>query len=59
MLSITRKPALLANTFAVELLIPDKCIYEFRDTSVTLNEVAQKYGVPDEMCNLKKTDHIK
>ncbi len=55
----TNKNEVEANTFAVELLIPDKCIYEFRDTSVTINEVAQTYGVPEEMCNLKKIDHIK
>ena len=50
----TNKNEVEANTFAVELLIPDKCIYEFKDTSVTINEVAQTYGVPEEMCNLKK-----
>lgn len=55
----TNKNEVEVITFAVELLIPDKCIYEFKDTSVTINEVAQTYGVPEEMCNLKKIDHIK
>ena len=43
----TNKNEVEANTF------------EFKDTSVTINEVAQTYGVPEEMCNLKKIDHIK
>ncbi|TFJ92839.1 ImmA/IrrE family metallo-endopeptidase [Lentibacillus salicampi] len=54
----TNKIELEANKFAVELLIPDEFIYEFRDTRVTIKEVAQKFGVPEEVCYLKKIDHI-
>ncbi|GGJ92893.1 hypothetical protein GCM10007063_14330 [Lentibacillus kapialis] len=53
----SHKIELEANKFAVELL-PDEFIYEFSDTRVTIKEVAQKFGVPEEVCHLKKIDHI-
>ncbi|GED34999.1 ImmA/IrrE family metallo-endopeptidase [Brevibacillus centrosporus] len=43
-----------ANQFAVELLIPDYLIQEYRHTPMTLNEAASIYGVPQEMVNLKQ-----
>ncbi|OIJ22033.1 hypothetical protein BKP45_04975 [Anaerobacillus alkalidiazotrophicus] len=42
-----------ANTFAVELLLPDYEIDNFRDTNMTIKEVAGIYGVPGEVCELK------
>ncbi|OIJ07645.1 hypothetical protein BKP35_18345 [Anaerobacillus arseniciselenatis] len=42
-----------ANTFAVELLIPDYEIENFRDTNMTINEVAGIYGVPMEVSGFK------
>lgn len=43
-----------ANRFAVELLLPDKTIYEFKDTSLTISEISEMYGVPREVSHLKK-----
>lgn len=44
-----------ANTFAVELLMPDRDIYDYEDTNLTINEIANIYGVPNEVSHLKKT----
>ncbi|MBA4538762.1 ImmA/IrrE family metallo-endopeptidase [Bacillus aquiflavi] len=49
----TEKIEAEANAFAVELLIPDEVVYEYKDTSVTINEVAEIYGVPKEVSHLK------
>lgn len=49
----TDKIEVEANTFAVELLLPDECIYEYKDTSATIKEVALSYGIPEEMSHLK------
>nr|WP_281250284.1 ImmA/IrrE family metallo-endopeptidase [Virgibacillus proomii] len=43
-----------ANKFAVELLLPDKCIYEYVSTNITIEELALTYGIPKEICHLKK-----
>ena len=43
-----------ANRFAVELLIPDQAIYEHANNGWLLHEVAESYGVPREVSNLKK-----
>lgn len=43
-----------ANTFAVELLMPDSCLYELQDTNLTIYEAAEMYGVPQEVCELKE-----
>ena len=45
-----------ANNFAVELLMPDDAIYEYKDTSLTINEVAEIYGVPREVSHLKNNE---
>ena len=42
-----------ANTFAVELLMPDEYLYEFKDTGLTIYDAAEMYGVPKEVCKLK------
>lgn len=47
-----------ANTFAVELLLTDKAIYEHKDVGMTLNEVASMYYVPREVSHLKKIGNI-
>ncbi|RHW33555.1 ImmA/IrrE family metallo-endopeptidase [Oceanobacillus profundus] len=43
-----------ANRFAVELLLPDKLIYEHLDDRLTLHEIAEIYCVPKEVSHLKK-----
>lgn len=43
-----------ANTFAVELLMPDEYLYELKDTELTIFDVAEMYGIPREVCELKK-----
>lgn len=43
-----------ANTFAVELLMPDEYLYELRDTNLSIYEAAEMYGVPEEVCELKE-----
>ncbi|HZW67818.1 MAG TPA: ImmA/IrrE family metallo-endopeptidase [Pseudogracilibacillus sp.] len=43
-----------ANTFAVELLMPDEYLYELRDTNLSIYEAAKMYGVPKEVCRLKE-----
>lgn len=47
-----------ANRFAVELLLQDKDIYEFKDHSLTIHEIADIYGVPREVSHLKDTRGI-
>ncbi|MBU8908553.1 ImmA/IrrE family metallo-endopeptidase [Desertibacillus haloalkaliphilus] len=42
-----------ANTFAVELLLPDEAIYDLNNTSTTIYELASSYGIPKEVCHLK------
>jgi len=48
-----------ANTFAVELLLPDKTIYEHKDAGMTLNEVASMYCVPSEVAHLKNLRNVR
>ncbi|MEH7342712.1 ImmA/IrrE family metallo-endopeptidase [Bacillus sp. JJ1532] len=43
-----------ANRFAVELLMPDKTFYEYKNTSLSISEISEMYGVPREVCHLKK-----
>lgn len=42
-----------ANTFAVELLLTDETIYKYKDSNLSINEVASIYGVPEEVAHLK------
>jgi Zn-dependent peptidase ImmA (M78 family) len=42
-----------ANTFAVELLLPDEKIYEYENTNLSIYEIGEMYGVPRELCHLK------
>lgn len=48
-----------ANRFAVELLLPDRAIYEHRGVGMTLNEVASMYCVPNEVSHLKNLCNIR
>lgn len=50
----TDKMEIEANRFAIELLLPDKEVYQYKDTNLTINEVANIYGVPREVAQLKK-----
>lgn len=45
-----------ANAFAVELLMPDEFVNEYRNRNdnMTIKEVSQVYGIPEEVCHLKK-----
>lgn len=47
-----------ANTFAVELLLPDAAIYEYKDSDLKFNEIASIYGVPEEVAHLKKLRNV-
>ncbi|HHY74081.1 MAG TPA: ImmA/IrrE family metallo-endopeptidase [Bacillus bacterium] len=42
-----------ANTFAVELLIPDEVLYEYENTNLSIYETCEIYGVSKEMATLK------
>lgn len=48
-----------ANTFAVELLLPDSVIYEHKEANLTLNEIANIYGVPEEVTHLKSLRNVR
>ncbi|MNB78605.1 Metallopeptidase ImmA [compost metagenome] len=43
-----------ANQFAVELLMPDDLLYEFKHKNWTVQEAAAIYGVPSGFERLKK-----
>ncbi|MDR3543246.1 MAG: ImmA/IrrE family metallo-endopeptidase [Desulfosporosinus sp.] len=42
-----------ANTFAVELLIPDYIIHGYENTSRSIYQIAASCGIPKELANLK------
>ncbi|MBO1515678.1 ImmA/IrrE family metallo-endopeptidase [Metabacillus bambusae] len=42
-----------ANTFAVELLLPDDHLYEYRDTNLSIYQISEMHGVPKELSHLK------
>lgn len=43
-----------ANTFAVELLLTDQSIYEYKHTNLSIYEICEMYGIPRELAHLKK-----
>ncbi|MBU2703597.1 Zn-dependent peptidase ImmA (M78 family) [Sporomusaceae bacterium BoRhaA] len=43
-----------ANTFAVEFLLPDKLLREYSEC--TLSTIAKRYGIPEKLLCLKKTE---
>lgn len=45
-----------ANTFAVELLMTDNDIYHYQDTNLTINDIANIYGIPNEVSHLKEVE---
>ncbi|WP_342512843.1 ImmA/IrrE family metallo-endopeptidase [Sporosarcina sp. FSL K6-1522] len=47
-----------ANTFAVELLLPDEALHEYKDSSLSISEVAGIHGVPEEVAHLKNLRNI-
>lgn len=49
----TEKIEVEANTFAVELLLQDEFLYEYKDTSLSIHEISEIYGVPKELSHLK------
>lgn len=42
-----------ANTFAIELLLSDEMISEYQDTNLSIQEVAEIYGIPESFARLK------
>ncbi|PEI63010.1 hypothetical protein CN646_27890 [Bacillus wiedmannii] len=42
-----------ANTFAVELLLSDEMISEYKNTNLSIQEVAEIHGIPQEFARLK------
>lgn len=43
-----------ANTFAVELLLPDDRLEEYMNTRLSLEEIAGIHGIPKEVARLKR-----
>ncbi|GIO23926.1 ImmA/IrrE family metallo-endopeptidase [Oceanobacillus sp. J11TS1] len=43
-----------ANRFAVEMLLPDKSIHEYKNTNLSIKEIGGIHGVPNEVIHLKK-----
>jgi Zn-dependent peptidase ImmA (M78 family) len=43
-----------ANTFAVELLLPDETISQYKNTDLTIYDVAEIHNIPKELVHLKK-----
>jgi Zn-dependent peptidase ImmA (M78 family) len=47
-----------ANTFAVELLLTDNMVSAYKDTYLSIQEVAEMHGVPGGFARLKTYYHI-
>lgn len=45
-----------ANSFAVELLLPDEIIYDYKDSNLSIEEIASIFGIPKEVARLKKVE---
>ncbi|MCM3789469.1 ImmA/IrrE family metallo-endopeptidase [Domibacillus indicus] len=45
-----------ANTFAVELLLPDEKIKEYSNEHLTLYQIGEMHGVPREIVSLKTVE---
>ncbi|MFC7064010.1 ImmA/IrrE family metallo-endopeptidase [Halobacillus seohaensis] len=45
-----------ANGFAVELLIPDEDLDDFKDHNITIYEAANMYGIPKDLVQLKTVE---
>jgi Zn-dependent peptidase ImmA (M78 family) len=43
-----------ANTFAVELLLPDETISQYQNTDLTIYDIAEIHSVPRQLAHLKK-----
>ncbi|MEV9640475.1 ImmA/IrrE family metallo-endopeptidase [Mammaliicoccus sciuri] len=48
-----------ANRFAVELLLPDDAIYNYKDSRLSIKEIAGIHGVPEEVAHLKKFRNVR
>lgn len=42
-----------ANTFAVELLLTDEMISAYKDTRLSIQEIAEAHGIPGGFARLK------
>lgn len=47
-----------ANTFAVELLLPDDFLDEYKNSSLTIYDIAKMSGIPKKHIRLKSFDPI-
>jgi Zn-dependent peptidase ImmA (M78 family) len=52
----TDKLEIEANTFAVELLLPDELFVEKNDSCFTIFDAIKEKGVPEELLSLKSID---
>ncbi len=48
-----------ANRFAVEMLLPDQVICEYKNSRLTINEIAGIHGVPKEVTHLKSLRNVR
>jgi len=46
-----------ANTFAVEVLLPDKLIETYKHTKRSIEEIAVSHGIPKEIARLKRYEN--
>ncbi|MGC8229873.1 ImmA/IrrE family metallo-endopeptidase [Pseudobacillus badius] len=42
-----------ANKFAVELLLPDEEVYQYKHTNLSISEISKIFGIPKELAHLK------
>lgn len=49
----TDKIEVEANTFAVELLMPDNVLYSYKDSNLTIYDVCEQYSVPRDLAHIK------
>lgn len=43
-----------ANTFAVELLLPDDYLLDYQNSNISIHEISKLFGIPVEVAHLKK-----
>ncbi|MFJ7976501.1 ImmA/IrrE family metallo-endopeptidase [Peribacillus sp. NPDC096379] len=46
-----------ANRFAVELLVPDNVICDYKDSSISIHKICEQYSVPKELAYIKKFNY--
>lgn len=46
-----------ANTFAVELILPDSNIGEYRESNLSIYDIARIHGIPEKLIRLKNFNY--